>query len=180
MKRAAAILAAIACFAVCSAVYALYSVSNEGTWPKSWPKELEPLRKQARTLTGPLLPTPHYEIPFTKREAFESAWPHLLKIKSKGAPVILVRAPDARLGMPLNAGVRVYAAASRSDNRPEGPLPGEWPNNPREQWMNTTFIELVIDGENVDLNRIPLPANTPIIDERFKDGQSKPLNQRGG
>jgi hypothetical protein len=25
------------------------------------------------------------------------------------------------------------------------------------------------DGDIVDLNRIPLPADTPIIDERFKD-----------
>ena len=35
------------------------------------------------------------------------------------------------------------------------------------------FIELVVDGNIVDLNRIPLPADTPIIDERFKDGQKK-------
>lgn len=28
-------------------------------------------------------------------------------------------------------------------------------------------------GEIVDLNRIPLPADTPIIDERFKDGKNK-------
>jgi hypothetical protein len=33
--------------------------------------------------------------------------------------------------------------------------------------MNTTFIELVVDGNVVDLNRIALPADTPIIDERF-------------
>jgi hypothetical protein len=39
--------------------------------------------------------------------------------------------------------------------------------------MNTTYIELVVDGDIVDLNRIPLPADTPIIDERFKDGQNK-------
>lgn len=35
--------------------------------------------------------------------------------------------------------------------------------------MNTTFIELVVDGKIVDLNRIPLPRDTPIIDERFKE-----------
>ena len=34
--------------------------------------------------------------------------------------------------------------------------------------MNTTYIELVVDGDIVDLNRIPLPADTPIIDERFQ------------
>jgi len=39
--------------------------------------------------------------------------------------------------------------------------------------MYTTYIELVVDGQIVDLNRIPLPVDTPIIDERFKDGQKK-------
>jgi hypothetical protein len=32
---------------------------------------------------------------------------------------------------------------------------------------------LVVDGTVVDLNRIPLPGDTPIIDERFKNGQDK-------
>jgi hypothetical protein len=39
--------------------------------------------------------------------------------------------------------------------------------------MNTTFIELVVDGQIVDLNRVPLPRDTPIVDERFKDEQKK-------
>jgi hypothetical protein len=30
-----------------------------------------------------------------------------------------------------------------------------------------------VDGEIIDLNRIPLPADTPIIDERFKEPTSK-------
>jgi hypothetical protein len=33
--------------------------------------------------------------------------------------------------------------------------------------MNTTYIELVVDGLIVDLNRIQLPPETPIIDQRF-------------
>jgi len=37
--------------------------------------------------------------------------------------------------------------------------------------MNTTYIELAVDGKIVDLNRIPLPSDTPIIDERFKHGE---------
>ena len=89
-------IAAIAFFAVCSTVYALYDVSNRGEWPKTWPKELEPLRKQARTLEGPLHPHQHYAIPFTKREEFESAWPHLLKVKSKGAAVRLEATREGR------------------------------------------------------------------------------------
>jgi hypothetical protein len=35
------------------------------------------------------------------------------------------------------------------------------------------YIELIMDGEIVDLNRIPLPADTPIIDERFKGTTAK-------
>ena len=93
MKRAIALLAAIALCVVCSAVNADYSGWDKGIWPETWPKELEPLRGQSRTLEGPLVLYRFYHIPFTKREQFEAAWPHLLKVKSKGAPIILVRAP---------------------------------------------------------------------------------------
>ena len=34
-------------------------------------------------------------------------------------------------------------------------------------------IELIVDGDIVDLNRIPLSADTPIIDKRFKDENEK-------
>jgi hypothetical protein len=36
----------------------------------------------------------------------------------------------------------------------------------------TTYIELIVDVEIVDLNRIQLPVDTPIIDERFKKPES--------
>jgi hypothetical protein len=36
-----------------------------------------------------------------------------------------------------------------------------------------TTIWLVVDGEIVDLNRIALPADTTIIDERFKEEKKK-------
>jgi hypothetical protein len=32
-------------------------------------------------------------------------------------------------------------------------------------------VDLIVDGEIVDLNRIPLPENRSIIDERFKEGE---------
>ena len=148
MKKTIALLAALAFGAVGSA-YALYEVSDRGEWPKSRPKELEPLRKQARTLDGPVPGDLHYRIPFTKREDFESAWPHLLKVKSKGAPIILVRGPRTDFFKVEPAGVVIRSPLSR------------------------TFIELVVDSKIVDLNRIPLPADTLIIDERFKDGKNK-------
>ena len=85
MKRTATLLAAlISC--VMGSAYACYSVSDKRMWPASWPKELEALRKQSRTAVGPMIPQEHYDIPFTKRKEFETAWPHLLKVKSKGAP----------------------------------------------------------------------------------------------
>ena len=174
MKATIAVVTAIAVCAVGSGVYAIYGVSEEGTWPKSWPKGLEPLRKQARTLVGPMVPQSHYEIPFTKREEFEAAWPHLLRVKSKGAPIILVRGPKADFMEVKPAGVLIHSPpAGQNDNpaTPEAPIPGV--TNVRVRWMNTTYIELVVDGNIVDLNRIPLPADTPIIDERFKDANRK-------
>ena len=75
MNRRTALLATVALFAAGS-VHALYVVYDRGEWPQSWPKELEPLRKQSRTLEGPLVLYRHYLIPFTKREDFETAWPH--------------------------------------------------------------------------------------------------------
>ena len=174
MKAAITLLAAVAFFAACATAYALYGVSYTGTWPKTWPAELEPLRKQARTLEGPEAPNLHYAIRFAKREEFESAWPYVLKVKSKGAPVILVRGPNFFLGDNAKAGVVVHCPpAAQADNpaAPEEPIPGV--TDVRMRWMNTTYIELVVDGEVVDLNRIPLPADTPIIDERFKDAANK-------
>jgi len=173
MKKTVAVLFAIAICAVGSA-YALYSVSNEGTWPKSWPKELEPLRKQSRTLEGPLAPNLHHAIRFANREEFESAWPQILKVKSKGAPVLLVRGPNFFLGEHAKTGVVVHCpplGQASNPATPEAPIAGV--TNVRERWMNATYIELVVDGEIVDLNRIPLPADSPIVDQRFKDGQNK-------
>lgn len=146
-----------------------YGVANEGQWPASWPKELEPLRKQARTLEGPMVLFLQYEIPFTKREEFEAAWPAILKVKTSGAPVILLRAPNSRLGGTIEAGVRIHCPPRDVDRKahPEAPIPS---NSIRERWMWTNYIELVVDGKIVDLNRIKLPADTPIVDERFEGG----------
>lgn len=120
----------------------------------------------------------HYEIPFTEREEFEAAWPHLLKVKSEGAPIILLR-PDEERFITVDAGVVIRSPPAGQDKQvhPEAPTDS---TNTRTRWMWTTYIELVVDGEIVDLNRISLPADTPIIDERFEDKQNKSLNRRGG
>lgn len=144
MTRTIALLAAIA-FWVVGSVYAEYTFSQKGEWPHTWPKELEPLRKQATTYEGPIGSSLHYGIPFTKREDLEAAWPHLLKVKGKGAGIHLVRGGNFFLGGGT-AGVVVHA------------LEGKEP----------VYLEVVVDGNIVDLNRLALPPDTPITDERFK------------
>jgi hypothetical protein len=163
MKRTAILTAIVLC-TLCSTAFAIWSVADEGQWPESWPKELEPLRKQSRTMEGGLISLIKYRIPFTKRGEFEAAWPHLLKIKSKGAPIILVRGPKESFFELKPAGVIVHSPPTGS-RQPEEPIAGV--QNIGERWMNTTYIELVVDGLVVDLNRIQLPADTPIIDQRF-------------
>lgn len=159
MKRTLACLVVITCCAV-SFVSADYSVEGKGSWPASWPKELEPLRQQATTLEGPLIPNLHYQIPFTKREEFEAAWPHILKVQSKGARLILVRAPYTRLGR-IDAGVFIHTPPR--DAEPVEKISNKTKLNERDM----TYIELIVDGQIVDLNRIRLPADTPIVDQRF-------------
>jgi hypothetical protein len=165
MTRTTICLAVIACCVASSVAWADYSVGDRGSWPESWPKELEPLRGQARTLEGPLIPLLHYAIPFTKREEFEAAWPHLLKVKSPGAPIILRRAPNFFLGGENRAGVCVHTPPD-GEKAQDAKAPGN-------DISKTIYIELIVDGQIVDLNRIPLPPNTPISDERFKEEAAK-------
>jgi hypothetical protein len=46
------------------------------------------------------------------------------------------------------------------------------------RWMNANYVELVVDGKIVDLNRIPIPADTPIVDERFDRASPQKLDPR--
>ena len=52
MNRRTALLAAASLFALGNAARGDYTVADEGQWPESWPKELEGLRKQAKTYDG--------------------------------------------------------------------------------------------------------------------------------
>lgn len=148
-------------FTATSTASALYSVANEGQWPKSWPEELEPLRKQARTLVGPVVAQRHYAIPFNDRESFEAAWPQLLKVKTAGAPIILLRGENFFLGKGKQAGIVIHSPPEDHPEKPSRQV------SAKDYWRDTTYIELVVDGDIVDLNRIPLPKETPIVDKRF-------------
>jgi len=167
MTKTIATIVVLSLLAAGSTAYALYSIAETGTWPKSWPSELEPLRKQSRTLVGPSMAFQHFAVRFSDREDFESAWPHLLKFKSKGAPIFLVRGPNFFLGK-NQVGVVIHCPPKGQQDNPNSPeAPLENATNPRTRWLNTNYIEVVVDGKIVDLNRIPLPTDTPIIDERF-------------
>lgn len=164
MKRATVFLAVIAVCTV-SSVYAMSTGGPGGTWPKSWPKELEPLREQAWTWADGVIMSPSYDISFASREEFESAWPHIVKLKSEGATLTLLRGPHIRVITDKSpkgqtAGVRILTPLKGVSTGP----------------LSTTRIGLVVDGDIVDLNRIPLPADTPIIDKRFKDADQKASN----
>ena len=169
MNRIIALIAAIALGAA-GAAYALSFLSNTGDWPKDWPKELEPLRKQARTLVHADAQSRHFGIAFTKREELEAAWPHILKVKTKGAPVFLVRSSGFYLGENAKAGIVIHSPPLNKLDEVE--TPNDSPDM-RTRWQYTNYIELVVDGDIGDLNRIPLPADTPIVDERFKDEKGK-------
>jgi len=140
-RKSVLALAAVAASLIASVCFAMYSVADRGLWPDSWPKQLDPLRPQARTLDHGDFTV--YEIPFAQRAEFESAWPHLLTVKSAQAPVVLLSSPDKSLGDSIAAGVRIFRRARIE-------------------------IELIVDGDIVDLNRIPLPADAPLIDKRLR------------
>jgi hypothetical protein len=184
-----------------SVCFALVITASEGTWPDSWPKELEALRGQARTVdVAHGIQETVYEIPFKNREAFEAAWPHILSLKSVGAPLILAKSPSAYgvSGTTAQAGVRILCPVGGglpglSNAWPDADFPWTAPIAPARETLpeyvtmengvpipatpgdgKMAFyrrarvdIELIVDGNVVDLNRVPLPQDAPIIDRRF-------------
>ncbi len=103
-----------------------------------------------------------HEIQFASREQFEAAWLHLLKVKTIGAPIVLLRGPNEK----YKCQVRVQCPAEYE--QPQSPArPILSAKDTRARWIKTTYIELYVDGVVVDLNRIPIPSDTPIIDKRF-------------
>lgn len=171
MRKASLLIATALVLLGATTSYALYSIADTGTWPKTWPTELEPLRKQSRTAAGPTIMQRHYDIPCKDQAEFEKVWPHLLAVKSEGAPIILMPGPNKWLGNTIQGGVRIHCPPSsrhpeKDPVAPKGKIINT--DNPRVRWMNRNYIELIVDGKIVDLNRIELPPDTPIIDERFK------------
>ena len=132
--------------------------SNTGSWSDTWPKELEPLRKQAVSGRGGVFTSPFHRIKFAKtdRQLFETAWPHIASLRSEGATLTLI---DSRKYFKNDDDV---VAAVTICPPMEGVKSGQ---------LSQTRISLVVDGSVIDLNRIRLPANTPIEDTRFKNAR---------
>ncbi len=153
-----------------SPAYALYVVTNKGLWPKDWPAQLEAFREESVTYAGPKRLHLHYAIPFKTREEFESTWPHIVKVKSPGAPIVLRRGPSHWFGREngvwsdgkQKTGVCIHTP-------PEGETPATGDQIKPGHLEQTIYIELFVDGEIIDLNRIQLPSDTPIIDQRFTE-----------
>jgi hypothetical protein len=154
-----------------SPALALYRVANKGLWPTNWPKQLDSLREKSRTLVGPHFELRHYTIPFKTREEFESRWPHILEVKSSGAPILLRRGPNfwldkGKAGVCIHTPPEGKEPISGDQIKPAVPGASPFAGGRLDQ---TVYFELIVDGEIVDLNRIQLPADAPIIDERFAE-----------
>lgn len=105
MRRVIRRFAVVISIACAAAAFAAVVVENGGDWPESWPKELDSCRESATTF-GFMWETV-YQIPFEKREAFERAWPHFLKLREKGTRLILEKSPSECAASSMQAGVRV-------------------------------------------------------------------------
>lgn len=99
MKRTVVLSLLLSVLLGTSLARALMFPSNEGKWPTTWPQELEPLRKQSKSL-GVATGTQEniYTIPFETREDFEKYWPILMSLRSPRSPLTLSRVGKVEKG----------------------------------------------------------------------------------
>jgi hypothetical protein len=132
-------------------------------------KNGEPIKAGVRIrspLTGRLYTPPEGKIHMTYPPGAEAnipggkyvrvgpPWPDYIQSKSGALPEFVIYKDDK------------WAPYTWPD---QGPAPGEAFSITRAR----IEIELIVDGDIVDLNRIPLPPDTPIIDKRFKAENNK-------
>jgi hypothetical protein len=107
-------------------VLATTAIIASGNWPDSWPPQLNGLRSRATTLyVGWGNQETVYEIPFSTRQEFEAAWPHLLSLRSQGAPIIVQPGPSQyyfRTGPTVKAGVLVLWPLGGGTLLPDGTM----------------------------------------------------------
>lgn len=139
----------------CGVCLANTCISGGGWWPSSWPKELEGLRDGATTYyehsgTQEII----YAIPFKSREEFEAAWPHLLSLKSKEAPIILQPGPTQyyfrNFGPTIRAGVLILWPSGPGLLLPGGtrlPAGPPWPESVKSASGVLPEYVMVEDGK---------------------------------
>jgi hypothetical protein len=123
----------------------MYDVADRGLWPDSWPKPLDRLRPQARTLDHGQHTV--YEIPFAQRAEFESAWPHILTVKSEHAPLVLLSSPDNSRGDSIAAGVRLRCPPTGQRVTVQGANHPPGSESAIAEWWAFDRIELIVDGD---------------------------------
>jgi hypothetical protein len=188
-------------------------LESPGNWPENWPAELEPFREKATSVgwaAGSLFK--YHSIPFEDRASFEGAWPAILRLKTKGAPITLItcRAQGTENGPngTFETGPRVHIICPTEGEyeidedgayhhigpwtddvaNEADPLPSlvvlrksdmkwvDWNRFPMDDdyfdlpKKSRVEITIYVDGDVVDLNRIHIPAHTPIEDHRKLDG----------
>ncbi len=157
---------------------AVVGVNDRGNWPEKWPKELEPLREASRTIdvaTG--LQQKIYEIPIPDRTTFEKVWPAVLEVRTPGSPLTLYRKatppPKAWGHFLSNKGeIPEWAVMTKGDDGRSRWVPADpWnekPGDPRGFYHRVRIdVELVVDGEVIDLNRVAFPEGVAVFDRRF-------------
>ena len=212
------LLVIAACLSWHGSVLAYGVSSRGGNWPDNWPRELEPFRERAESVIyGVTVWTQYYIIEFSAREEFETLWPTVLRLKSKGAPIQL-RTPATPKTTPNDRRIvydkpQLWIICPPQDEGkyelspdgtykyvgpwtdhlepPESALPRHMVKRKRDGkwvvWKGSQFhaeydgparqarveLALYVDGEVIDLNRIRIPENTPIEDNRVFDRSSE-------
>lgn len=172
-------------------MWAIVGYAPVETWPKSWPSEFNAYLDHAVCIS-PMTGGPaevFYDIRFSGREQFERLWRAVLKVKTDGAPLTLktfkpieedpvagdfYTKPYLRILVPPSNPPRKLEIVSLPSGDPAEYVQLDeqgWRPSPRGRRTGycaraRTDIVLHVDGSVIDLNRIPLPRNTPIVDER--------------
>jgi hypothetical protein len=190
----------IAVFITASLTFASVITWRKGKWPGPWPKQLKEYQQKAVVIdVAEDIQETVFEISFEKREEFEKAWPEILELKTKGAPLILEKSPSKYniSGTTVETGIRILWPSMQSVKMDDGTvlraspidfaslkspngeqpeyviakdskwIPFDGKDRTESRHRARVDIVLITDANIVDLNRIPLPAETPIIDKRF-------------
>jgi hypothetical protein len=107
----------------CAASWALIGVQDRGNWPDHWPKELAPLRANAKTImVAHGIQEDVHKISFTSAEEFARAWPFLLSVMDRNSQVILENGPylHSTSGTSVTVGVLMLCPPDSSVTLPDG------------------------------------------------------------